>query len=68
MKKNLSGIVTTVLDNPQNKAVVIETAPAVAADGKKPAIPAKRLQITTSEHAHLDGLESGKLVKITIEQ
>lgn len=68
MKKSISGTVVTVMDTPQNKTIVLETAPAVPAAGNKPAAQAKRLQITTNDHTNLDGLERGKPVKLTIEQ
>lgn len=67
-KKVINGTIAALVDQPQQKSIVVETEAAKPAEGKKPPQPAKRVQIATNDHSILEGLERGKTVKITIEQ
>lgn len=68
MKKVITGTIVSLVDNPGNKIIIVETEPGKPAVDKKPAVQPKRLQVATNEHSLLDGLQRGKTVKIIIEQ
>lgn len=62
----LKGKVIMVNDTEANKTAVIEITPAVPAKDGNAAVPAKRLSISTNEHAVLDEVKRGQMVDITI--
>lgn len=66
-QKKVTGTVVTVMDNVNQKNIVVEIEPAVTPKkaGDKP-IPRKQIQIATNVHDLLDGLKSGSTVTITI--